>query len=191
MHSCYERTLLSVVAERRFVSRAEPQFCKSFIPFCLRSANLIVAGYFVGADKLGGKYASAGLLLGTPISKGHYIGGERLALVGNGLLTALVKGKLDHLFVSLLEADPFRFDPLAVAKNKKGRFQTRTETALTAGGDIVSSKLQLKLDALASALGLKTTAGDLLDSANKTKEGISRGAIDSVEALAGDHTYHS
>ena len=152
---------------------------------------MTVAGYFVGADKLGGKYAPAGLLLGAPILNGHYIGGEKLALVRNGPLTALIEGKLDNLFAALLKADPFKFDPLAVAQKKGGLFQTKIGTALTAGGDIVSSKLQLKLGRLAAGLGLKTTTADLLDSAIRTKEGIVRGAIDSVEALAGDHTYLS
>lgn len=162
-----------------------------------RSTELVVntkiflsLGSFVGADKLSGKYAMAGLLLGSPVLTGRYNGGSFLGLKDGSLLRDTVISKLDGLFDPLLAVEPFKFNPLGKkTKSKKSLFGDKTGTALTAGGDVVSSKLQQKLDALSSGLGIAKQAPfqamDITDSLVRTKENIVRGAIDGTESIIG------
>jgi hypothetical protein len=146
-----------------------------------------IAGAFVGSDKLKGKYAMSGLLLGSPVLSGKYTGSGILDLKKGGILRNALSSKLDGLFDPLLAVEPFKYDPLAKKKKSTGLFGTKTSTALTAGGDVVSSKLQQKLDALSSGLGVAKQApfqaAAVVDGVVRTKENIVRGAIDSSESI--------
>lgn len=152
--------------------------------------NCLLLGSFVGADKLSGKYAMTGLLLGSPVLTGRYNGGSFLGLRDGSLLRDTVVSKLDGLFDPLLAVEPFKYNPLGdKTKSKKSLFGDKTGTALTAGGDVVSSKLQQKLDALSSGLGIAKQAPfqamDITDNLVRTKENIIRGAIDGTESIIG------
>ena len=119
---------------------------------------------------------------------GRYSGGDRLSSGQSGTLRNVIEGKLDALFQPLLSAEPFQYDPLGVRKTAGSLFPQQIGTALTAGGDVVSSKLKWKLDSLSAGLGLvrKHSPLDIVDSAVRTKERLVRGAVDEGVKLIGN-----
>eukprot|EP00210_Caulerpa_lentillifera_P002569 g2464.t1 len=177
-------SLVAIVVMSLLTTTVDAKLLSSLIAKPITS----IAGAFVGAEKLGGKYALAGLLLGTPVLTGRYDGGTLLGLKDGGILRDTISSKLDGLFDPLLAIEPFKYDPVGKkSKTTKSLFGSKIGTAVTAGGDVVSSKLQQKLSALTDGLGIAKQAPfqamDIADTLVRTKENIVRGAIDGTESI--------
>jgi len=128
---------------------------------------------------LNGKYGGNDLLLGATVCHGHYSREHDRSSEKKGILLQAIDKKLGGLFDPLLDIDLFKFSPFGVKGDISTLLKSPLVEAFTAGGDLVSSKLMLKIGGLAAGLGI-------LDATAGAKGDLFSTVLDTAESIIGD-----